>query len=66
MDISNTSKEYWYDRCRSVERRNDQLVVELMRLRGHKPLSAGYIDAYNAAVQGSENAGPQAIQKTPA
>jgi hypothetical protein len=39
--------QYWKNRCELVERRNGQLVKEIYRLRGYKPLSKEFIGEHN-------------------
>ena len=38
------------DRCLAVERRNDQLVREIIRLKGGKPLTKEQIEDHNREV----------------
>ena len=44
------SRDYWMDRCLAVERRNDQLVREIIRLKGGKPLTKEQIEDHNRGV----------------
>ena len=42
--------EYWFNRCMLVEERNDQLVREIINLKGGRPLTKTEIEEHNRKV----------------
>lgn len=43
--------KYWKSRAEAVDRRNDQLVAEILRLKGRKPLTEEQIEKYNKEIR---------------
>ena len=53
-----TDVNYWFQRARTLELRNDDLVKEISRLKGGLPLGAKEIAAHNAmCAEKAKNAG---------